>query len=35
MDTIKQKILEQARRDGVQVTALREQVLDIVCSKAA
>ena len=26
----KQKILEQARSEGVQVTALREQVLDIV-----
>ena len=30
MNTIKQKILEQARHDGMQVTALREQVLDIV-----
>ena len=31
---IKQKILEQARRDGVQVTALREQVLDIVLQQS-
>ena len=34
MDTIKQKILEQARRDGVQVTTLREQVLDIVLQQS-
>ncbi|ASK28528.1 Fur family transcriptional regulator [Neisseria chenwenguii] len=30
MNAFKQKILEQAARDGVQVTALREQVLDII-----
>ena len=30
MQTIKQKILSQARSNGAQVTALREQVLDIV-----
>lgn len=30
MNPLKQKILEQARIDGAQVTALREQVLDIV-----
>lgn len=30
MNTFKQKILDQTRRDGAQVTALREQVLDIV-----
>ncbi|WP_373740615.1 Fur family transcriptional regulator [Neisseria sp.] len=30
MKNFKQKILEQAKRNGVQVTALREQVLDIV-----
>lgn len=30
MTTIKEKILAQAKKDGVQVTALREQVLDIV-----
>lgn len=30
MNTFKQKILNQARQDGAQVTALREQVLDIV-----
>ena len=35
MNAIKQKILEQAQRDGVQVTALREQVLDIVLKVAA
>lgn len=34
MQTIKQKILEQARRDGAQVTALREQVLDIVLQQS-
>ncbi|WP_373795330.1 transcriptional repressor [Neisseria dentiae] len=28
--TTKQKILAQAKHDGVQVTALREQVLDII-----
>ena len=30
MQTIKQQILSQARSNGAQVTALREQVLDIV-----
>ncbi|PSJ79723.1 Fur family transcriptional regulator [Neisseria iguanae] len=30
MNSLKQKILEQARIEGAQVTALREQVLDIV-----
>ena len=30
MQTIKQQILSQARQNGAQVTALREQVLDIV-----
>ena len=30
MNPLKQKILEKARIDGAQVTALREQVLDIV-----
>ncbi|STZ76152.1 Fur family transcriptional regulator [Bergeriella denitrificans] len=30
MNTIKQKILQQAKLGGAQVTALREQVLDIV-----
>lgn len=34
MNVIKQKILEQAQRDGVQVTALREQVLDIVLKQS-
>ena len=34
MNAIKQKILEQAQRDGVQVTALREQVLDIVLKQS-
>ena len=34
MNAIKQKILEQARHDGVQVTALREQVLDIVLQQS-
>lgn len=34
MNAIKQKILEQAKRDGVQVTALREQVLDIVLQQS-
>nr|WP_191963693.1 Fur family transcriptional regulator [Neisseria zalophi] len=30
MTTIKEKILAQAKHDGAQVTALREQVLDII-----
>lgn len=30
MNAFKQKILNQAKADGVQVTALREQVLDII-----
>ena len=30
----KQKIIEQARREGLQVTALREQVLDIVLQQS-
>lgn len=34
MNAIKQKILEQAQHDGVQVTALREQVLDIVLKQS-
>ncbi|UOO81363.1 transcriptional repressor [Uruburuella testudinis] len=34
MQNIKQKILNQARRDGVQVTALREQVLDIILQQS-
>ncbi|MCP1659876.1 Fur family transcriptional regulator [Neisseria perflava] len=31
---IKQTILDQARRDGAQVTALREQVLDIILQQS-
>lgn len=34
MNTFKQKILQQAQLDGVQVTALREQVLDIVLQQS-
>nr|CBA08913.1 zinc uptake regulation protein, putative [Neisseria meningitidis alpha153] len=30
----KQKIIEQARSEGLQVTALREQVLDIVLQQS-
>ncbi|MCZ2034052.1 transcriptional repressor, partial [Enterococcus faecium] len=30
----KQKIIEQARREDLQVTALREQVLDIVLQQS-
>lgn len=33
MQTIKQQILSQARQNGAQVTALREQVLDIVLAR--
>ena len=33
MQTIKQQILSQARQNGAQVTALREQVLDIALAR--